>query len=141
MAEHPLMVWLAATLDDVAREIRVLIAALELKADDYAPEDDGLNPADLPGGWDWWGDFGLRVDQFIRPSDWLAGVEADRAILAEHRRCGPVDYSFSGSRRLPWCGRCSDAEDGPMYWPCRTVLLVASRYRHRPGWREEWSTT
>ena len=62
------------------------------------------------------------------PAAVLAGIETDRAILAEHPALG----SF--------CERCTDGGDfGELIeWPCRTVLLVASRYRHRAGYQAGW---
>jgi len=68
----------------------------------------------------------------------LADVQAKRAILAEHPSEGPIDEHWSWSREYPWCTTCSDADDGPTYWPCRTVLLLASVYADHPDFNPEW---
>ena len=71
---------------------------------------------------------------FHDPESVLAGVAAERALLAEH------------APRVNWkgnvvCSRCIEQdirvyrthwEDTP--WPCRTVRLRVAAYRHRPGY-------
>lgn len=79
----------------------------------------------------------------------LARIEADRAILAEH----PAEQLYR-TRQVdhpPWrweqvlvsgeffCPTCSDADEGPEPWPCRTVRLLASGWRTMPGWQEPWA--
>lgn len=61
----------------------------------------------------------------------LADIEAKRAILAEHTAAvGPA---------CPTCAVYIGGSDvAPVKAPCRTVRLLASAYRARPGIREEW---
>lgn len=108
------MSWLTATLDEVEREAgarAALIPSLSALAGSHTPVV-------------------------------LAGVEADRAILALHEQV-PGEHQYRGrpaadSADPRGCCIC-DELDGIIIsgGPCRTVLLVAFRYRHRPGWREE----
>lgn len=69
-----------------------------------------------------------------------AGLEVDRAILALHELV-PGEHYHRGQRLDDprGCVIC-DEDDGVIVGdgPCETVLLVASRYRHLSGWREEW---
>lgn len=157
-----LVAWLMATLDDVEREARAAEAvapspwaAPQWESPDGRRRDTGnIHTSAGPGhdlryrDGDLWDDEGstslqapLAAVVHIAgqdPAVVLAGVEADRAIIAEHESRGPINEQWSWSREYPWCVRCSDADEGPTDWPCRTILLVASRYRHRPGYREEW---
>lgn len=74
------------------------------------------------------------------PQDTIARCEAELAILDEHR---PTDYLCYGDRL---CRRCQWGDDEPerdelhhgVVYPCRTVRLLGSGYRARPGYREEW---
>lgn len=70
-----------------------------------------------------------------------ARCEAELAILDEH---APTDWTVYGDR---CCRRCKYDDDEPErdemhHWavfPCRTVRLLGSGYRGRPGYREEWA--
>jgi hypothetical protein len=75
------------------------------------------------------------------PARVLADVQAKRAILKEHPSEGPIDEHWSWSRLYPWCTTCSDADDGPTYWPCRTVLLLASVYADHPDFDPAWAVS
>lgn len=85
--------------------------------------------------------------------DTIARCEAELAILDEHaiieRKVGWLetdeDQQIDISDHLPVCRVCvpknthfetrADVPTGS----CRTVRLLAYGYRHRPGWREEWT--
>ncbi|GAA3205960.1 DUF6221 family protein [Actinocorallia longicatena] len=58
------------------------------------------------------------------PEDVLSRCAAELAVLEAHGSNGAVP---------PSCRECRDAPH-----PCRTVLLLVSGYRHRPGYREGW---
>lgn len=124
--------WLMATLDEAEREARA--EQHDVTPDHYGMErcDLAISPALRHPGDD------CTCGLVHRQAVVLAAVEVDREILAEHESRGPINEQWSWSREYPWCVRCSDADEGPTDWPCRTILLVASRYRHRPGYREEW---
>lgn len=59
----------------------------------------------------------------------LADIAAKRAIMQDHKL---VEYPGIDG---PCCARC----ESYMRFPCRTLVLLASAYRHRDGYREEWS--
>lgn len=59
------------------------------------------------------------------PLSVLARCEAELAILDEH---GPGKYGDA-------CRCCY----GTLAYPCQTVRLVGSGYRHRPGYLREWA--
>lgn len=63
----------------------------------------------------------------------VADHEAKLAILDEHRQ---------GDKGSVWCSRCDPDSDmytsTIVFYPCRTVRLLGSAYRHRLGYREEW---
>lgn len=86
-----------------------------------------------------WGPDACDCGRDRKRADILAGVEADRAILAEH-----AQVKASGGRGAG-CRTCDSGFDGYSVregrGECRTVLLVASRYRHRPGYMTEWAVT
>lgn len=125
--------WLTGTLADVEREAQAvgglaLEAYLEGGNDGWAVESD-------PGGYPSATIGDESFAKFIAansPAVVLASVEADRAILADHS----VEAWPDG---LTSCSRCGGPGDCP--WPCTTVYLVASRYRHRPGYQAEWEVT
>jgi Family of unknown function (DUF6221) len=85
------------------------------------------------------------------PQHVRARCEAELAILAEHRilwRGGtdPANEEFSvisigGADQDHGCMNCHYYGQGGVkgYGYCRTVRLLASGYRHRPGYREEWA--
>jgi hypothetical protein len=76
------------------------------------------------------------------PRDTIARCEAELAILDEH---APDYLSKYGSPGPPLCRRCITAREGyEELWegdpyPCRTVRLLGSAYKHQPGYREEWA--
>lgn len=61
----------------------------------------------------------------------LADIEAKRAVLDEHTATvGPA---------CPTCAvHVGGSEVASVRAPCRTVRLLASAYRHRDGYRDEW---
>jgi hypothetical protein len=64
--------------------------------------------------------------------------KAELAILEQHR---PefIDYRDGDGieRSSRECIEC-EPSGTPDNWPCPTVRLLASGYKHRPGYREEW---
>lgn len=66
------------------------------------------------------------------PSVVLADVEAKRAIAALHE-----PNSFGGCSLCGWSDGYEYAGQDP--WPCDTLRILASCYRHHPGWRAEWA--
>ncbi len=78
------------------------------------------------------------------PASVLARVEAERAILAEHEQV-PGEHRFRGRSAADvtdprGCAVCHE-NDGIVVaaGPCRTVLLLAAGWRHRPGYQASWS--
>jgi hypothetical protein len=71
----------------------------------------------------------------------LAGVAADRALIGEHAPRVDWDGALICSRcieRNIWQRR-AHWSDAP--WPCRTLRLGVSAYRHRAGYNmAEWAT-
>lgn len=77
----------------------------------------------------------------------LASIVVERKILELH---APEPHPLLARRRTkPYpseklgavCGECSGSDDpyiDQVAWPCQTVLLLASLYADRPGFREEW---
>ena len=63
----------------------------------------------------------------------VADCEAKLAILDEHRSFDPASDWLGG-----FCATCGEVDHRRVAWPCRTVRLLGSGYRHRPGYREEW---
>lgn len=83
------------------------------------------------------GDYAARHIVRHGPLDKLADCEAKLAILGMHPPMpgGLID-------EMPTTGTvCRRCSSGPMHlgepYPCRTVRLLASGYRHRDGYREE----
>jgi len=68
------------------------------------------------------------------PQDTIARCEAELAILDEH-------YPQDRGESIPGadCGICwhVGVPGASEPYPCRTVRLLASGYKHRPGYREE----
>jgi len=81
---------------------------------------------------------------FGEPGRIAADIEAKRSILALHRPTED-DYADQQGNLGPACRTChEDAETAgyepaPLPYPCPTVRLIASAYRDRPGYREEWA--
>jgi hypothetical protein len=79
------------------------------------------------------------------PQDTIARCEAELAILDEHASDGDrIDPECVGcAARHPASCECGWQSAGGQHWrtaapyPCRTVRLLASGYKHRPGYREE----
>lgn len=59
----------------------------------------------------------------------LAECDSKRRIIIRHR---PTDVDGYKEGR-PLCVECDN-----MYWPCRTLVLIAAPYAERPGYREGW---
>jgi len=82
----------------------------------------------------------------------LADIEAKRAILALHgiiwRDIGWLQLDdgelVEASAELPVCQRCVPKHSSFRTWQdvpegaCKTVRLIASAYRERLGYRDEW---
>jgi len=93
-----------------------------------------------PEGWD----GGDHVDDLHYLRWHSADIEAKRAILNLHfvtvRTRTPFD-PYTGERRGPAhdvdCGACGWASSDPTS-ACETVRLLASAYKDRPGYRNEW---
>ena len=78
------------------------------------------------------GDSSLtRLMEANDPRDTIARCEAELAILDEHGGAPGIDPGEV------CCVRCGDYPQEPH--PCRTVRLLASGYRHRPGYQEAWA--
>jgi hypothetical protein len=81
------------------------------------------------------GDSSLaRLMEANDPQDTIARCEAELAILDEHQSVAVPLMAWRG------CGTCKDPIAGPAAFPCRTVRLLATGYRHRDGYREEWAS-
>ena len=88
-----------------------------------------------------------RLMEANDPRDTIARCEAELAILEEH--------ASEGDGRWPECVRCADTHParcecgrlagehwrGAYSYPCATVRLLGSAYKHQPGYREEWAAT
>lgn len=95
------------------------------------------------------------------PQDTIARCEAELAILDEHgplpdctpemiakyRTAGFPEAHIAAMEAMVYCARCHVPVDGacededqcaPVDYPCKTVTLLASGYRHRPGWAAHW---
>jgi len=105
----------------------------------------GEPPADSADIWfgTWaMGDSSLtRLMEANDPLDTIARCEAELAILDEH---APDCVGEFGETVPARCQRCiADRDPYPELWkgdsyPCRTVSLLASGYRHQPGYAEAW---
>ena len=107
---------------------------------------------------------GLDLIRLCSPAYVVARCEAELAILdehageadyppesiAEHRARGWPEEQLAAMAGMVYCARChmpvDDAREDEsqclgVIYPCRTVRLLASGYRHRPGYREEWAPT
>ena len=106
-----------------------------------------LVTGDETGGDPWEGTWPMGDSTLTRlmeandPRDTIARCETELAILDEH---APDYLSKYGSPGPPLCQRCLTAREGyEELWegdpyPCRTVRLLGSAYKHQPGYREEW---
>jgi hypothetical protein len=101
---------------------------------------------------DCWGEAPAQFIAGNDPQDVIARCEAELAILDEHAEGGPDEL-----RHGHWEGHGSnerwirdEPNDCPVCVypgfstsiheeePCKTVRLLASGYRHRPGYAEHW---
>lgn len=76
------------------------------------------------------------------PQDVIARCEAELAILDAHAFDTLEKFGTEGPPRCTIClsdreGYEEQWEGDP--WPCQTVRLVASGYKHREGYAEHWS--
>ena len=120
-----LVTWLRGVLDEDEAEVR----------DSRMPS--GEAPYDEPV---WW------LPDWLTKAALLADIEAKRAILNLHfvtvrtEPRTPFD-PYTGERRGPAhdvdCGACGWASSDPTS-ACETVRLLASAYKDRPGYRDEW---
>ncbi|MFI6681856.1 DUF6221 family protein [Kribbella sp. NPDC050470] len=69
------------------------------------------------------------------PASVLARIAADRKILELH---GQVDVREGGASSCATCAVTANWELDPEDWPCRTLRLLASPYKGREGWQENW---
>lgn len=92
----------------------------------------------------WYGTWAMgdsRLTRFIAdndPGSVIARCEAELAILDEH---APVKAGHGPKKDHLCCSACVSVSDDAylaIRSPCRTVRLLASGYKHRPGYREEW---
>ena len=74
----------------------------------------------------------LDAEHVVRhdPRDTIARCEAELALLDEHP-------AAAGTYLPAWAGRCQGCGDR---MPCTTVKLLATGYRHRPGFNPEWES-
>ena len=71
------------------------------------------------------------------PRDVIARCDAELALLDEHP---PATHRATWDREERICDRCRYDEGLDTFvYPCPTVLAVASAYRHRPGFKEDWN--
>lgn len=86
---------------------------------------------------------GHDADQAARiaandPQDTIARCEAELAILDEHAAEWEDYRDGDGIERTSLeCSTC-EPPGTPDNYPCRTVRLLASGYKHRPGYEEAW---
>lgn len=93
---------------------------------------------------------GARPDTRVEMYDAIADCEAKLAILDEHYILGRHDtneayeefsvVSIGGADKDHGCVTCHYYGQGGVkgYGYCRTVCLLASAYRRRPGYRGVW---
>ena len=90
------------------------------------------------------GDSSLtRLMEANDPQDTIARCEAELAILDLHAPVCPLAEMIVDWREWQECRECGPNKEYPEYlhqpgrgekfYPCRTVRLLASGYRHRPG--------
>lgn len=89
---------------------------------------------------DQYGEFLEAAQDLGISGEAVARCEAELAILEEHALIGP------SSRGGPICNTCvditidpADAENFYVPYPCRTVRLLGSGYRHRDGYLRQWA--
>lgn len=115
---HPMLSWLNSCLD----------------ADEAIANEVSGRHEEHPGPGVWVHDDDYRHDSLmVTKRAVLADVAAKRLILAEH----PPVETFSGG---PDCWRCWDHIE-PKRWPCDTIRILASAYRHRTDYDPAWAPT
>ena len=106
---------------------------------------DGTETDAWDGTWPMGDSTLTRLMEANDPRDTIARCEAELAILDEH--------VSDEHERWPECIRCAyihpakcecgklDGEHwrAPCPYPCNTVRLLGSAYKHQPGYREEWA--
>jgi hypothetical protein len=97
---------------------------------------DGTAPED-PMADTWREDVGAHI-ALHDPQDVIADCEAKLAILDEHQAGSWVHEIPAEPPEPPPWQRCT-AGDGRT--PCKTVRLLASSFRHHPGFAEHWGET
>ncbi len=110
LAQHAIELGNAAEWTELSSGVLMTVAP-------DAPQDtwDGVHPL---------GDSSLtRLMEANDPQDTIARCEAELGILDEH---GP--YETGGEN---YCSACGDVPQ--IAFPCRTVRLLASGYKSRPG--------
>ena len=143
LAQHAIELGNAAEWTELSSGVLMTIAP-------DAPQDrlDGVHPL---------GDSSLtRLMEANDPQDTIARCEAELAILDEHgplpdcsaemiakyRAAGFPEAQIAAMEAMVSCARChvpvDDAYEDeeqclPVEYPCRTVRLLASGYKHRPG--------
>lgn len=78
-----------------------------------------------------------------QPQDTIARCESELLLLDTHKPISGARYiSRSEDEPRDVCEVCCSQSDwGVAYgvYPCLTIRIVASGYRHFPGWREDWA--
>ena len=74
------------------------------------------------------------------PAQMLARIAADRKILALHHKAGFTVFTMNGEaeQRERYCEVCQRGDEEELVYPCETLLLLASPYADREGFRSEW---
>ncbi len=129
LAQHAIELGNAAEWTELSSGVLMTIAP-------DAPQDrgDGVHPM---------GDSSLsRLMEANDPQDTIARCEAELAILDLHKPTSVAEGEFVVKRWLE-CQECGPNNDlsgvyavpgeGEAFWPCSTVRLLASGYKHRPG--------
>jgi hypothetical protein len=130
--------WLTAVWDEEERQFE---AACEAEAE-YLRHD-GLPDETAASVREFWLSPEAGMEWPLR----LARIAADRKILALHsaeprpRLTRSRVKPYPSERLVPVCAECSGMDDpyiDQVEWPCTTLLLLASPYADRPGFRPEW---
>jgi hypothetical protein len=77
------------------------------------------------------------------PRDVIADCDAKLRLLDLHEPIegvgGGIECEACGPNNGSPPGTIAVIRDDDGFWPCATVLVLASGYRHRDGWQESWS--
>jgi hypothetical protein len=139
MSEPDVAAWTRKQVEDIKALAVAVMACAEVRDGHWFDEEDEITD-----------DNGLRlatvnsppVTSHIAANDprsVIADLEAKLAILDEHKGV-TSEYGGSGFKTGEMaCASCG-ADDGwwGVAYPCRTVLLLAAGYRHRPGYQQAW---